>query len=209
MPYTSTAADRSSSRRGDARGEAAPSIVVGVCPWLRAGGPVVPVHRDAPAARLGGFGAGCLGFLQFHRTSALTASWLACTHGSSTAALLVSALRVSALPGFGLVVIARQGLPGVSSSSLVSALWRRAGRMGRLRVVLRCLTISSEERETWAAGSLRPGFGRALHFGAARELLRRSRFQIHRVSVPAFGSDLGRMCLGLVETSGLRPGRQL
>ena len=29
------------------------------------GGPVVPIHGDAPAVRLGGFGAECFGFLQF------------------------------------------------------------------------------------------------------------------------------------------------
>ena len=38
------------------------------------------------------------------------------SRGPSTAALLMSGPRVSALPSFGLVVIARQGLPGVLSS---------------------------------------------------------------------------------------------
>ena len=33
----------------------------------------------------------------------------------------------------------------------------------------RCLTLASEERETWTAGSLRLGFGRALHSDVRRE----------------------------------------
>ena len=90
--------------------------------------------------------------------------------------------RVSTLPSFGLVVYARQGLPGVSSSSL-SGVMRRADVWGSLCGVPRCLTISSEERETWTAVSLRSAFGRTRRLCAARELHRRSRFQIHRASV--------------------------
>ena len=98
--------------------------------------------------------------------------------------------------------IAWQGLPGASSSSLV---WFRAGSAvwGELRCSPRCLTIASEERETWAAGSLRPGFGRAWRESAARELHRRSRFQIHRAFCFGFGRGFERVCLGLVETFGL------
>ncbi|WP_207210637.1 hypothetical protein, partial [Lichenibacterium minor] len=90
---------------------------------------------------------------------------------------------------------------GFDASEFVSGVHVPAGFAGRVVVSLvrryalaltfgvafgrarRCLTISSEERETWTAGSLRSGFGRARRFGAARELLRRSRFQIHRVLV--------------------------
>ena len=53
---------------------------------------------------------------------------------------------------FALRYSARQGLPGVLSSSLV---WLWLDRTFRGFCALRCLTIISEERETWTAVSLR------------------------------------------------------
>ena len=64
-----------------------------------------------------------------------------------------------------------------------------------------CLTIESEERETWTAGSLR---GRIVLSwsdpGRGMRLMRdfwRSRFQVHRVCVSA--RECGQVCLGLCQ----------
>ena len=84
-------------------------------------------------------------------------------------------------PSLVLEVSARQGLPGVLSSSGLGGV--PLGLRPGMAVVLSlcCLTIVSEERETWAAVSLRSAFGRTWRFMALREMYRRSRFQIHRV----------------------------
>ena len=62
-------------------------------------------------------------------------------------------------------------LAGFAGCVVVFPVWPCAG-LGRFGVVLdrlRCLTIASEERETWAAGSLRPGASRARCSDALRE----------------------------------------
>ena len=97
-------------------------------------------------------------------------------------------------------IMARQGLPGdLSFPCLVSAgcsVW-----VWCFALAHRCLTISSEERETWAAVFLRFAEGRALCFWARRENCTDghvSRFTAFLV----FG--LGAGCfLGLVEAAGL------
>ena len=62
-------------------------------------------------------------------------------------------------------------LAGFAGCVVVFPVWLYAG-LGRFGVVLDrlcCLTIASEERETWAAGSLRPGASRARCSDALRE----------------------------------------
>ena len=120
-----------------------------------------------------------LRFLTVLRRRALTASAVALISGSSTAALLRRPAGFDASEFY-----LRSTAPGrvcrVCCRLPCLALLCRVDVSGWFSGLPRCLTITSEERETWTAGSLRPASAGTAQRCAARELLRRSRFQIHR-----------------------------
>ena len=141
-------------------------------------------------------------FLDPSRKRALTASAGVRIHGSSTAALLVSALRVSTLPSFALEDIARQGLPGVSSSSLV---WRCGVGLDVSGWLLPSALFDNHiGRKRNVDGGvlavrLRPGI--ALRCG--ERTVPTVTFPNSSRSASGLRVGSGRMCLGLVETFGL------
>ena len=113
----------------------------------------------------------------------------------------MSALRVSTLPSFAQEYSARQGLPGVSSSSLVWRLRVGLAVSGWLRLsALFDNYIGRKRNVDGGVLAVRLRLGIALRCG--ERTVPTVTFPNSSRSVSGFRVGRGRMCLGLVETFG-------